>query len=133
VLWAHNGHVQKSGPVMGTYLAERFGAGYLSVGFAFGKGRYRAVGATGLGEHDAPPALAGSVESYLESAGLPRFVLDLRHLPAHSAAAPWLAELRPFRQIGAMALTCGYAPTVAAASHDLLIYFADMHSAVGLP
>lgn len=145
VLWAHNGHVQKTGPFMGTELAKRFGPDYLSLGFAFGQGRYRAVGAEGLGEHDAPRALTGSLESYLASAGLPRFALDLRGLsagsagsagPAGPASAParaWLAEPRPFRQMGAMALRCGYKTAAAAADHDLLIYFDDTSPSVMLP
>ena len=59
VLWAHNGHVSKTGmgsTSMGSHLAKRHGKDYVVLGFAAHKGRYTAVGqGTGLGTHEAPP------------------------------------------------------------------------------
>ncbi|HEX2224630.1 MAG TPA: erythromycin esterase family protein [Thermoanaerobaculia bacterium] len=123
VLWAHNGHVYRKEPMMGHYLARRYPREMVVLGFAFYQGRYTAVGEAGLGQHDAAPAMNGSVESYLHAAGLPRFVLDLRNLPAGAPSSPWLAEPRPLRMIGAVATNCVYMPSVVAEEYDALIYF----------
>ena len=101
VLWAHNAHVRKTGPAMGAHLARRLGAGYLAVGLTHGRGRYRALGEEAPEEHESGPPLAGSLEEWLGSAGLPRFVLDLRGLASGEPAA--LTEPRPARQAGARA------------------------------
>ncbi|HEX6903722.1 MAG TPA: erythromycin esterase family protein [Thermoanaerobaculia bacterium] len=122
VLWAHNGHVNKLGDAMGKHLADRFGKEMVVLGFALGEGRYTAVGPAGLAAHDATPPVASSVESLFRATGLPRFILDLRNLPADSPAAPWLAQSRPFRSIGAMAVQCAFTPTAVASDYDGVIY-----------
>ncbi len=107
VLWAHNGHVKTSGQSMGQYLSDALGDDLVTLGFAFGSGSFNAVLATGSGYaglqahtvSDVPPL---SYEDYFRSAGLPRFVLDLR---GRSGAAPdeaWLQGPRLLRSVGAV-------------------------------
>ena len=130
VLWAHNGHVNKANDTMGNFLAERYGKDMVVLGFAFGQGRYNAIGDQGLTDHEALGPVPGSVESFLHAAGLPRFVLDLRALPATSPAAPWLAAPHPFRELGAIAARCAFSPIVASHDFDGLIYFEATHPSV---
>lgn len=109
VLWAHNAHVSRWGPFMGTHLAERYGAGYVPVGFSFHRGRFNAVQqGVGLVPHDAPAALDESYEHQFERLGHARFMVDLRPLRTGGAPAEaaWLLGPRPFRMIGA-----GYVPS----------------------
>ena len=48
------------------------------------------------------PAKKVSVEALFQETGLPRFILDLRHLPKDSAVGAWLAKPRLHRMIGAV-------------------------------
>jgi len=123
VLWAHNFHVSRANGAMGTFLTERFGKDMVVLGFAFDHGRYTAVGDKGLDSHEALPAIPSSVESYFHAAGLPRFVLDLRNIPADAPSAAWLTGERPFRSIGALAVRCAFSPTVVSKDYDGLIWF----------
>lgn len=130
VLWAHNYHVSRQDGAMGTYLSERFGKDMVVLGFAFGEGRYNARGSDGLKDYPAQGPVPGSVESYLHASGLPRFVLDLRGLPASSPAAAWLATPKPHRGAGAIAMKCGYGDTNLAKAFDALIWFDQTHPSV---
>jgi erythromycin esterase len=122
VLWAHNGHVSRSPGAMGGHLAQRFGKQMVVLGFAFDQGRYNAVGGeVGLSDWEALPPAVNAVESYLNAAGIPRFVLDLRRVPAGAPAA-WLAQPRPFREIGALASRCSSVRTVVDDLFDGLIW-----------
>ncbi|HEY0512772.1 MAG TPA: erythromycin esterase family protein [Thermoanaerobaculia bacterium] len=127
VLWAHNAHVHKTEGAMGQFLADRLGKDMVVLGFGFSEGIYNAVGDNGLGPQEALPPVAGSVESYLRAAGLPRLILDLRGVPADAPAAPWLDQPRPFREIGAMAARCAFSPVVISREFDGLIYFDQTH------
>jgi erythromycin esterase-like protein len=134
VLSGHNGHVGKGGEAMGSYLERRHGKDYFALGFTFGAGRYYAVRAgQGLVINDAPAAIPGSLETYLATAGLPRFLLDLRDLPRGGPAAPWLAEERPRRESEVQALSCDWQTDRVADLWDALAYFADTSPATLLP
>lgn len=123
VLWAHNRHVAKEPGWMGRFLAERHGRNMVVMGFAFGEGRYNAYGNPGpLTAQDAPPPIPGSVESYLDAAGMPRFILDLRKVPNGSPAAGWLRSQRPHRNQGSSVLRCGYLPVSLASDYDAIIW-----------
>lgn len=136
VLWAHNGHVAKAPGAMGSYLAGRYGDQAVSLGFAFDQGSYNArdfIAANGrVVANEALPPSPNSVEAYLRSAGLPRFVLDLRHVPA-GGASTWLKQPRPFREIGAVALRCASPPTVIADTFDGLVWIDRTSPSVLLP
>jgi erythromycin esterase len=125
VLWAHNGHVTKTPGAMGSYIAERYGPEAVALGFAFDEGSYNARNFLGnggrVGANEALPPAPNSIEAYLNAAGLPRFILDLRRVPA-GGPATWLKQPRPFREIGAIAKRCGSYPTVATDTFDGLIW-----------
>lgn len=135
VLWAHNLHMatDRFGQMvpMGVHLRELFGASYVAVGFCAGEGTYTAMGggAAGLG-HDHPLAAGPeeSVEAVLASAGLDRFVIDLRSSSAEGGA--WAHEARPFRVIGAMATPQQFHPVTIAAMFDVLVWQARTTASV---
>ncbi|MEA2602258.1 MAG: erythromycin esterase [Acidobacteriota bacterium] len=134
VLWAHNLHVGKQDEQMGEYLAERYGRDMVVLGFAFGQGRYNAVGLNGpLGPQVASSPIPGSVESYLAAPGLPRFIVDLRGIPGSAPSSPWFKKERLFRNIGAVEDRCGFSPDVAAGEFDGLIWFDQTSPSVLLP
>jgi erythromycin esterase len=101
VLWAHNGHIQRTESAgwtpMGAHLSDAFGSAYVSFGFAFDHGAFQAMNWTqgmgkpgGLTEHVVGPAPDVSVENAFTRVGSPVFVLDLRKLatrarPVHRA------------------------------------------------
>ncbi len=131
VLWAHNGHVNRNPGWMGDFLDQRYGDEMYVLGFAFGEGRYSAIGRGFLpGIHEALPPVPGSLETFLGAAGIPRFILDLRpgHLPGK-----WFDEPRNFRSIGSAAVRCAFYPIVAADHYDGLIWIDPTNPSQLLP
>ncbi len=124
VLWSHNFHASKSPGLMGSFLDERYGDQQVVLGFAFGTGRYNAVGSQGLRDYDAGPVVPGSVESLLAAVGKPRFVLDLRNVD-NAAAASWFNEQHGFRALGSGVMRCPFQQTVTGALYDGLIWFSQ--------
>lgn len=123
VLWAHNRHVYKRPGFMGDYLAQRYGDDMYVLGFAFGEGRYNARGAfSRLTSHEAMPPIPGSLESFLGAAGIPQFIVDLKHLNEEEAPWIWFGKPRNFRNIGAVAVRCAFAPGVAVDDYDGLLW-----------
>jgi erythromycin esterase len=112
VLWAHNGHVQRSPSVffkvieltnMGSHLHTMFGPEMVVVGFAFNQGSFQAVDETGkLRDHTVPPAPEGFVDAALAATGLPLLALDLANMPPDGPVAKWLAARPSQRSIGAV-------------------------------
>ena len=62
------------------------------------------------------------MESYLDSGGIPRYVLDLRKVPARGPAATWLKSRRGHRNQGSSVLRCGYLPVTLADDYDAIIW-----------
>jgi len=126
VLWAHNGHVSRTGmgsTSMGTHLAKRHGKDYVVLGFAAHQGRYTAYGqGTGLGTHRMPPSQPGSVEYYAHVSGMPRMIIDLRRASKDNPASAWLTRPLDHRSIGAMAHDASY-PSILPDEYDALIAF----------
>jgi erythromycin esterase len=133
VLWAHNAHVSKAPGWMGKFLADRYGDEQVVLGFAFDRGRYNSVGNQGLRDYEATPPAAGSVEAYLRSARMPRFVLDLRGIPDNAPSASWLRQPRNFRSIGSRVLRCASSPRVVSNDYDGLIWIERTSPSVLLP
>ncbi len=126
VLWAHNGHVSKTGmgsTSMGSHLAKRHGKDYVVLGFAAHRGRYTAVGqGTGVGTHKMPSSQPGSVEYYAHVSGLPRMIIDLRRASKDNPSSAWLTRPLDHRSIGAIAHNASY-PSVLPDEYDALIAF----------
>jgi erythromycin esterase len=112
VLWAHNGHVQRSPSVffkvieltnMGSHLHTMFGNEMVVFGFAFNQGSFQAVDETGkLRDHTVPPAPDGFIDAALAATGLPLLALDLANIPPDGPLAKWLAAKPSQRSIGAV-------------------------------
>ena len=133
VLWAHNYHVSRRPDSMGGALEQTHPKDMVVLGFAFNQGKYTARGDAGLSSYDADPAIPGSVESYFHAAGLPRFFLDLRGVPATAPSSVWLNEPQPFRSIGALAMKCGYDQRVLAKDYDGIFYFDQSNASAVFP
>jgi erythromycin esterase len=148
VLWAHNGHIADDpnygqSVSMGYYLRRHYADDLVIAGFDFYQGGFRAVTYIrynvygGVENHTVGPPLPHSYEDYFHSAGMDRFVLDLRGVGLGSSATTWLAGPRLMRSIGSV-----FSPTnpdsyfreVSIPSYyDLIIYFDSTTAAVGLP
>jgi erythromycin esterase len=112
VLWAHNGHINKKGAAAplwtntGDWLVQRHGAGYLSVGFAFGSGGFNAVAVSELGEpgllqpFHVPPSGEDAYEQAFLAAGVGNAFLDLRNLDLTDLGACWFNDAHGFREVG---------------------------------
>jgi len=132
VLWAHNLHVSREPTLMGNYLTQRYGDEMYVLGFAFGEGSYNAKGAyLELVSAEAPPPPPGSLESFLRTAGLPRYILDLRH---GNAPHIWFEEPRKLRwNLGAVVNRCPYRAAAAADLFDGLIWIDSTNPSQLLP
>ena len=102
ILWAHNGHIQKTGIWMGQFLKETFGADYISIGFTFHQGEYTAWGKNRLSHYEAQKSYSGTYEYFFASINEPIFLLDLRKLSPVNDANKWLHENLEFRTTGAV-------------------------------
>jgi len=112
VLWAHNGHVQRSPSVffkvieltnMGSHLHALLGSEMVVIGFAFNQGSFQAVDEAGkLRDHTVPAAPEGFVDAALAATGLPLLALDLANMPPDGPVAKWLASKPSQRSIGAV-------------------------------
>jgi len=113
VLWAHNLHISAdpSAPgfvSMGQHLRQAFGEQMRVLGFAFERGEVYAIPFKD-GKHDieggpivmkVPAARPNSADALLRATGLPRFILDLRAVPAGSPLGTWMAEPQRLRNFG---------------------------------
>jgi erythromycin esterase len=110
VLWAHNGHVQRSMyfelPNMGSFLHAGPGPKPVIIGFAFNQGGFQALGVVDgeykLAPHAVGPAPDGFVDAALAGTGIPLFALDLGRVPADSPVSRWMAGKPSQRTIGAV-------------------------------
>lgn len=103
MIWAHNSHIKKTGDSMGKYLSDSLKSDYLSIGFAFFKGKYTAKGSNGLSCYDAEVAKNESYESFFNAINEPIFILDLRKIKEDkSAESKWLRDYMEFRAIGSI-------------------------------
>jgi erythromycin esterase len=112
ILWAHNGHVQRSPYTffkvieltnMGSHLHTMFGNEMVVFGFAFNQGSFQALDETDkLRNHTVPPAPDGFIDAALAATGLPLLALDLANIPPDGPLAKWLAGKPSQRSIGAV-------------------------------
>ncbi len=104
-LWAHNLHVSASvrppaDRSMGSYLRERFGADYYTIGQTFGSGTVRAiVRGRGLQSVAVPPKPGDSIAALFGPLNAIAF-LDLRQLKSDGALHSYFSEERSIEQIG---------------------------------
>jgi erythromycin esterase len=102
VLWAHNGHIAfRPGAIagvdgMGRLLRQTMGTNYLSIGFAFREGSFRAVNyedvRAGPKSFTVAPAAEGTLDAALSATGHPILALDLRSVPGNGPVREWFDE-----------------------------------------
>jgi erythromycin esterase len=103
VLWGHNGHVATTAGAMGASLRPVLGADMVVIGFAFARGGFTALGggaASGRTSHRIEEPRPDSFEYYFQSAGIPRFILDLRNRDLTHPDTAWLAGPKRYLSIG---------------------------------
>ncbi|MFF6782874.1 erythromycin esterase family protein [Streptomyces sp. NPDC012510] len=132
---AHNNHVgyraeqpQWYPKVMGAFLRDALGKGYVSVGLSFDHGSFMATDQdeTAIYRWTLGPAGPGSNEWTLDRARPRDYVLDLRSVgsPAHE----WLCQARTTRGIGTSYPDGPY--DIALAEHyDVLVHLHDVEAA----
>jgi erythromycin esterase-like protein len=125
VLWAHNAHISRAPGMMGAHLADRFGDGYLPIGFATASGRYYAIGDQGQRLHDLQQPPTESFEATFAAATAPTFALDLRQVESEVAGSAWLTETRPFRLVGSLAMDEQFFPTPLRDYYDLIVFIEE--------
>lgn len=121
VVWAHNGHIEKTGygegiRSMGAHLKETGGNSYYALGFSFYEGSFQSRDLTegiagahegkagALKEFTLAAAPAGSVGWYMQQATSGRpfhdFIIDFRSAPQRGPIAKWLESPHPMTSIG---------------------------------
>ncbi|WP_406216144.1 erythromycin esterase family protein [Streptomyces decoyicus] len=136
VLSAHDAHValETSDPthypkVQGSFLRDKLGKSYVSIGTTFDRGSFHATGADGqVRVYTLGPAKPGSNEYTLDRVHHRDYVLDLRSAPP--AARAWLATARPTRSIGTEYPGPGVEYRIALArSHDIIVHLHQVGAA----
>lgn len=80
IVWAHNGHINKDKLRMGGILDEKLKNNYITFGFAFFDGTYKAMSNKDLGNVTAQTPYLGTYEYWLNSLNEPYFILDIRKM-----------------------------------------------------
>lgn len=142
VLWAHNGHINSVPPWMGGYLRTSFGADYVNLGFAFGRGTFTAVTQTGttlglLSTWSASLIPKSSIEAAFDATTKPRLLLDMRKITSGGAAAAPLGGPISMRSIGStfdqQRESAYFSFQRFPDDFDLMIYLATTTASVTLP
>ncbi|MEE1939380.1 erythromycin esterase family protein [Streptomyces sp. TRM 70361] len=137
---AHNTHVaydsydENYPKVQGAFLRDHFGKRYVSVGFSFDRGSFRAFDAEqGSGSPEQTfrvgASKPGSNEHLLDQVRYRDYLVDMRTAPAPARA--WLAEPRATRNIGA-AWPVPEQDLALGGSHDVLIHLHEVTAATPL-
>ncbi len=122
-------------PTLGSRLNERFGKGYVRIGFAFDRG---AVSATNdrLGPTSVAPAPRGTMEELLNSVGT-RFYVPLRSLRASDPAARWFEGDTLGREVPSWFVDSSAALVFARwkqrSRFDALIFVSESHASAVFP
>jgi erythromycin esterase len=140
VVWAHNGHVTPAGwrwtwtddaghqtdagPMipMGMHLRNTYEDDLVVIGFGFATGSFDAIGSSitgtslGYGVYSIESPLSNGHETYLLTANLPRFILDLRPMQIDPLLADWFHEPRWLTSFG-----MGYVVGNPTANADLVV------------
>jgi len=103
VIWAHNGHIQKTNLMMGDHLTQKLGSDYTTFGFLFFDGKFTAAGSKGLTSYNAVQAYPGTLEFLLDKLKEPVFLLDLKKINTDNHKdTEWLKRHIEYRGVGAM-------------------------------
>lgn len=104
MIWAHNGHINKTTKWMGGYLKDSLKDEYYSIGFDFNKGGFRSMDldAKGLKNFSVGDAAEGSTGNIFSKFGTPAFFIDIEGIENdHAPAASFVNKKLASRSIGA--------------------------------
>jgi len=82
MIWAHNGHIEKSDMMMGSYLKRAYKDDYYAIGFDFNKGTFRATDMTdhrGVVQFTVGDAEKGSTSFLFSQLNIPAFFIDIEN------------------------------------------------------
>ncbi len=138
VLWAHNAHINSIPQLMGGYLRANYGADYVNLGFAFGRGKFNAVGLNAqLQPWDAELVPANALEAAFLGTGTQLALLDARTIAGGGAAAEPLAGPIPMRSIGALfdptSESAYFGNTLLPSDFNLILYVNQTSASTLLP
>ena len=124
IVWAHNGHIQKSDNAMGYYVSRKLKQKYLVIGFALNNGKYTALNLkTGkLSAYNLKPAYPGTYEYYFHKVGKPLFLLDFKCLNLKDQRNKWLNKKLKFRQLGAVSSSMQFSIDPILKDFDMVIF-----------
>ncbi len=134
LLSAHNTHVSYDAfdarypRTQGAFLRDTLGEDYVSVGFSFHQGAFKAFGTDDnvMRTYRVDAARPGSNEHTLDKVRRRDYVLDMRTAPA--AARAWLDEPRVTRNIGAGWPDPMTYEIALGEAHDILVHLHDVEA-----
>jgi erythromycin esterase len=104
MIWAHNGHINKTPKWMGGYLKDSLKDAYYAIGFDFNKGGFRAVDMEDkkLKNLTVGEAAKGSTGNVFSKFNMPEFFIDTEGIEkTNSLAASFMNKKSSSRTIGA--------------------------------
>ena len=123
IVWAHNGHIQKTGGMLGAIVSKKLKKDYLAVGFAFHKGTYTAYRQRGkVTTCQAQTSYPGSYEYYFHMTRFPIFLMDFKQVSSTLPQAKWLYSRLLFRVVGAMKEKEEFEPANILKEFDALVF-----------
>ncbi len=122
IIWAHNGHVQKSLFSMGSYLHKKYASEYYSIGFTFNDGSYTAEGPDGITSYVAQPSFNGTYEHILKEANSDVFFLDLKSCEGYDLGCKWIGSNLLLRCTGNGKMRYEFRQWDIAAAFDAMIF-----------
>jgi erythromycin esterase len=136
VVWAHDAHIaasespyDSSALAMGGFLRQRYGGRYRSIGQTFARGTYVAFPAFTTNPSPTlftlPPAPSNAATTLLAQLAATRFILDIRAVPATSAAGQWLRTSTTLPTVGATITPNLFLPATIAESFDALCFITE--------
>lgn len=124
ILWAHNGHIKRTGGSMGEYLLKEYGEDYLSIGFAYHDGFYNTKKDSKIQEVKSQTSFQGTYEYYLKSANSPMFFINLKEIQRNTKNI-WLFESLEFRIAGATYQADEFFSTDLVKDFDAIIFISS--------
>ena len=123
VIWAHNGHIEKSSSMMGDFLDDSLKSDYTNFGFTFYDGTYTGIRRDSKDfVQQAQKAYPGTVEYLLGKLDEPIFILDLKKMRKDgSSTLSWIDDLW-FRHVGAAKLENEFTDKNISEKFDYLVF-----------
>jgi erythromycin esterase-like protein len=126
MLWAHNAHISRQAPWMGSGLASRYGGDYVNIAQTFSAGTFNAITQLQSGTfatlqaHGVSGSWPGSIEALLDATGLTQVIFDARLTTGGGAPANSIRRQMSMRSIGSV-----FAPSASAGGYQARVLFPE--------